>query len=93
METNKRLLVCKCPGKDADAKAAFSVLFPGEPVPEVLIGRSQILTLSEQYPRTEISSQARAMARNKDKYAYYLEYDNDGMVLNKYNLMTGAKVQ
>lgn len=90
--SNKVICVCKCPKEDEKAKVAFSLLFPDEKMPKLLVGRSQILTLSERFPNMPVSAHAHAMARNKEKFEYYIEYDDKGYIIEEYNLITGSKL-
>ena len=87
----KVICVCKCPGESEVAAKAYLEMF-NSPLPDILVGRSQILKLAEECPKCEIALHARALARNKDKYAYCFEYTEDGMVTKKVNLLTKQEV-
>ena len=83
------ILCCDCQGIPERARAAFKVKFKGEA--PVYAGRNAISGL---WPKLEgnIAEYVRGLIRNKDKFAYYMEWDMDGTVTLQYNLLNGRNV-
>ena len=89
---NKIICVCKCDGEEEKAATAFSLLFPGEEIPPILVGRKNTLFIIDAFPGSEIADFARAISDYKDKFEFYIEYDDEGNILEKINLITGRQI-
>lgn len=81
---NKVIICCSCGGVPTRARAA------GERFgsPPLYSGQNSLLTLAERLSG-EIAEFVRAYAKNKEKFAYYLEWDDDNYVKMQYNLLKG----
>ena len=86
------VVCCDCPGIPARARAAYAVKIKGE-LPDVVEGKNSICSMAERLPHgTPISEHIRALSKNKEKFAYYFEWEEDGTITKKYNLLTGRSV-
>lgn len=80
------ILACSCHGMAKKASEAFSLLFPGEPVPSIVKGRDRVFKLAQSIGNEHI----KALSKLSGKFAYYIELE-DGKVVKEYNLVTGAR--
>lgn len=83
------ILCCDCPGIPQRAEAAAKI-HSFRP-PAMYIGKNAISGIAPTLPE-EVRKYAQALTRNKEKFAYYFEYNIDGHVTFKYNLLTGKEV-
>ena len=86
---SKYILVCKCPGMDKKAIAAYSILFPNQDIPDIVIGKNKILKLWEQTQGTNFGEYIKALSKNRDEFARYFDVDEKGDVVRSVNLLTG----
>lgn len=89
---NKFILSCTCPDMPKFSREAFKILFPNDTVPEIYAGENKIYALADKFPNTNFGNYAKALAKNKEKFAYYFEISENGDVKTQINLKTGAKV-
>lgn len=80
------IICCSCAKMDKKASEAFSLLFPGEPVPNIVKGRDRVFKLAQSIGNEHI----KALSKLSGKFAYYVELE-DGKVVKEYNLVTGAR--
>lgn len=86
------IITCTCKGTPAFAKDAFQILYPGQPVPEIVSEKNQIYTVAEKWQGTNFGNYAKALAKNQEKFAYYFEIAENGDVITQINLKTGMRV-
>ena len=84
----KYILTCSCSGRDKKAAMEYEILFPGEPVPEIIKGRDRLMKFASQYDNGHL----RALAKLGGKFAYYVNIDDNGNILEEYNLINGKRV-
>ena len=89
----KKLLVCKCGDTPKFAKESFALLFPDTPTPDIVSGGGAINALADSLPKSEASQYLKGLSHNKERYAIYLEWDDDGHIVTAYNLLTGRRIQ
>ena len=85
----KVILCCSCSNQDKKAKEAFSLLFPGEPMPGIIRGRDRIYKLSQELGGHE---HIKSISRLGGKYAYYIVLKDDEIV-EEYDLTTGKRIK
>lgn len=86
------VITCNCGGVPARAKAAFSLKFKRD-LPKVYSGKDAIINLRETVPNnSSIYQYLLALSQNHEKFAYYMEWNEDGTVTSQYNLLTGRKL-
>lgn len=88
---NKYIVTCKCSGVAEKAKAAFAILYPRRETPEVFGGEDRIRYLAESYPGTDFGRYLMAIAKKNGQYAYYMEEEDGGVVMN-YDLLKGKRI-
>ena len=88
----KGLFICSCGGVKDKATTSFKILFPREEVPQVYRGEAAISRVASKYPNTNIYNYLTAIAKTNGRYAYYVSSDENGNVVDNYNLLTGKKV-
>lgn len=88
----KGIFVCSCGGMKEKAEKAFKILFPREEVPQIYRGEAAISRAAGKYPNTNIHNYLTAISRTNGRYAYYVSSDDNGNVVENYNLLTGKKV-
>lgn len=86
------ILACTCSGVPEKAVTSFKIMFPGLEVPEVTKGKTNILTLSSRNPDTNLGKYLHAIAKQNGQYAYYIKADDDGNIVENYNLLTGSRL-
>lgn len=84
----KIILCCSCSNQDKKAKEVFLLLYPGEPIPEIVRGRDRIYKLSQELGSHE---HIKAISKLGGKFAYYIELEDDKIV-KEVNLITGKRV-
>lgn len=84
----KVILVCSCHNQGDRAIEAFSLLFPGEPVPQVIKGKDKIFKFSQEIKNKHIE----AIGKVSGKFSYYIELDDEGRILKEYDLIHGKRI-
>lgn len=88
----KGIFVCSCGGMKDKAEKAFKIIFPKAEVPTVYRGEAAISRAASKYPNTNVYNYLTAIAKTNGRYAYYVASDEQGNVIDNYNLLTGKKV-
>lgn len=88
---NEYLIICGCSGMPRRAESAFKIAFPGEKVPVVYRGKSQITELAGQKSGTDLSRYLLAISKKSGKFAYYIK-EEDGAVTLNYDLLKGKRL-
>ena len=81
------ILACSCHNQDKKAKEAFSLLFPNEPIPEIIRGRDRVYKFGREIGNDHII----AISKLSGKYAYYMELDGD-KIISEYDLVRGGRI-
>lgn len=89
----KYIIRCTCGGVKSKMESAMELLFPGEPLPEEYRGSDNITKLAKTRPNTNFSNHLLNIIKNKGRYCFYFDVDENWNVTTAYNLMTGAKIQ
>lgn len=91
---SKIIACCSCGNVPKFTETAFPTLFPGEKMPKIYEGINQIRKFAEKLPPdTNIAKYLLALARSKERYSYYFEYDDEsGDVISQWNILKGRKV-
>lgn len=84
----KLILVCTCHNQEKRALDSFSVLFPGEPVPKILKGKDTIFKFSQEIKNKHIE----AIGKLSGRFSYYIELDDEGRILQEYDLVHGKRI-
>lgn len=82
------ILTCSCFNMGKKASEAFSALRPNEVLPPIVKGRDRIYKLGQKLGSDHI----KAISKLTGRFAYYIEMDNDTIVLEQ-NLLTGARTK
>lgn len=85
----KFILTCACSGRDKKAITEYDILFPNSTTPEVVKGRDNLMKLATKYNNSHL----RAIARLSRNFAYYVDIDSDGNILEEYDLATGKRIK
>lgn len=83
----KVILTCSCHNQDKKAKEVFGILFPNEPIPEIIRGRDRVYKFGKEIGNDHII----AISKLSGKYAYYVELDDD-KIIKEYDLIRGGRV-
>lgn len=81
------ILCCSCFNQEKKAKEAFSLLFSGEPIPDIIKGRDRIYKFAIKIGNEHI----KAISKLTGKYAYYLEMDGND-IIKEYDLTTMRRI-
>lgn len=84
---SKYILICNCGGREGKAKAAYQILFPNEPLPEIIKGKEAIA----KFALIQKNEHIKAIAKLTGKFSYYVNIE-DGEITEEYDLMTGKRV-
>ena len=91
--TEKIIACCKCGNVPDYTRKAFHLVFKGEMLPKICVGREEIRNFAEKLsPNKNITKYLNALAKSKEKYSYYFEYDEKGNITDQHNLLTGRKI-
>lgn len=88
----KALLACSCSGIKEKAERAYQILFPKTEMPEIYKGADAVRELAQKYPNTNFSKHLSAIAKTKGQWAYLVETDDDGNIIEEHDLITGRRV-
>ena len=88
----KVIAVCTCSGMKEKAVSAYKIMFPDEKTPDIFRGDSAIRRLAEQNPNTNLSRYLLAIAKKNGRFAYLIDYDDNGDIISNYDLRTGKRV-
>lgn len=81
------ILTCSCHNMDKKGKEAFGILFPGEPIPEVIKGRDRLYKFARKLRNEHIL----AISKLTGKFAYYVKLEGN-VILEEYDLNTMEKI-
>lgn len=82
------VLTCSCHNMDKRASEAFSLLFPDVPMPEIARGRDRLYKLGKSLDNQHIL----AISKLSGKFAYYIKLDENGKIIEEYDLNTGKRI-
>lgn len=82
------IFCCGCPGVDKQSLATVKTAF--HKTPPIYVGHS----ISDALLGTtgNIQEYIKSLARNRGKFAYYMEWDMDGKVTLQYNLLLRRRI-
>ena len=85
---------CSCQKVPDYSQKAFKIMFDDIPLPKMYVGINQIRKFAESLaPGWNITKYLMALAKSKEKYSYYLVYNEaTGDVITQYDLLKGRKV-
>ncbi len=85
---------CSCGNVPDYTKESFGLLFPDKETPTIYKGINEIRRFAEKMsPDFNISKYLLALARSKNKYSYYFEYNEEtGEVISQWDILKGRKV-
>lgn len=93
---NNAILTCSCSQTPKYALESFNIMIGVKEnieTPVMYSGERRISTLLEKLdPNTNIYKYVKSLNKNKDKFAYYMEWDDNGDVLRQFNLLTARRV-
>lgn len=89
--TNKYIICCDCSHTPEFSKDAFSLLFPGEEIPEMIVGKDKLLDLINELPESNFRDYVSALYRTKNKFSYYFAVENFD-IKEQWNLLKGVQV-
>ena len=90
----KIILSCKCGDTPTFARDAYSLLFPDAPTPNTYIGGAAIERAASRFSSTSEAYQyIMGVANSREKYAVYLDVNDNGGIVEAYNLLTGNRIQ
>ena len=72
------------------ASEAFSVVFPDELHPVMLVGSKQILDEANKHPDTPLGDFLLGVSKNKEKFAFYVKATEDNIEL--WDLKKGIRI-
>ncbi len=88
----KAIICCACGAVPGYCKRSFKILFPNEPVPPLYI-KSKAKELLEALPKTsEAYAQIDMVVKKRGRYGNYIEYDEDGAVIDYWNLLKSRRI-
>lgn len=87
------ILTCGCGDTPSFARDVYEQLYPGTPVPQMISGSSNLYKLYEKYPNDgDFSRYVHSLSRNKTKFAYLVERDEDGSLTHIVDLKTARRL-
>ena len=86
----RAIISCDCAQTPEYAKDAYSLLYPNTETPPLYTSFSRLIEETPQH--SNVRAYLTAISKTKRKFAYFLEWDEDGNVTTNINLLTGKKV-
>lgn len=87
----KCIIRCSCGGIKTYVENSMGLLYPGMEIPKEYIGRTTIRGLMEENPDTNLYRHLETIVKKSGRYAYYIEYNDKGDIVDMANLITGKK--
>lgn len=89
----KAIISCACGSVPDYCKKSFKILFPKEEVPPLYI-KSKATALLDALPKgSEAYKQIELAAiKKRGRYGNYIEYDEDGRILDYWNLLKSRRI-
>lgn len=84
----RAIFTCGCSGVQPQAKTVYSLHFPKDPIPPVYSSRQGYKVL-DTLPASDAKSFLASSLRKKGRWAYYLDWDDQGSILACVNLLNG----
>lgn len=88
----KAIIHCACGDMDRFSRDAFHILYPDDELPPVYGGPQKIIDFANTLPENNFSKYLKSIYRNRSRFAYYFEVDDDGNVIKQINLKSGSRV-
>ena len=88
----RAIICCACGAVPGYCKRSFKILFPNEPVPPLYIkskAKDLLATIPEQ---SEAYVQISAVLNRHGRYGNYIAYDDDGTVIDYWNLLKSRRI-
>lgn len=89
----KAIITCACAGAPKYCESAFKVLFPDEPLPKMYIKNKANDLLATLPLQSEVYTQVYLALKRKGRYGFYFEYDEEGHILDCWNLLKHRRVE
>lgn len=84
---------CKCGQMDKFTADAFAILLPDRQFPELSVGSSRIKDTANSFQKdTNIYKYLMGLSRSKEKFSYYFVVDDNGNIVEQWNLKKGTRV-
>jgi len=89
----KAIFCCACGSVPDYCKKSFKILFPGEQLPQMYI-KSKAKDLLDTIPiDSEAYKQITLVAlKKRGRYGNYMEYDENGVILDYWNLLKSRRI-
>lgn len=81
------ILVCSCFNMSKKASEAFSLLHPDEVLPEIIKGKDRIHKIGKEFGNDHMI----ALSKLSGRFAYYIQLDNNKIILEE-DLLTGRRI-
>lgn len=89
----KAILSCSCAGTPKYCESAYRALFPNEKRVPVVYIKNRARPLLEDVPRkSRAYEELLSVMRRHGKYGFYLEYNEEGEILDYWNLLKSRRV-
>lgn len=91
--TDKYIICCMCGDTPAFSRDAFKLLFKGKPVPEVYTQPNLYNFLPTLKRGGNFYNYVKDnLINTSGKYSYFFEVDNDGKIIQQWDLLKGRQV-
>lgn len=84
----RKLLICGCFNMKTKASEAFSMMFPGEVLPDIVKGRDSISKFAKATGNDHIT----AISKLSGRFAYFVELDENNKIVREYDLLKGKRI-
>ena len=89
----KAIVTCACAGAPKYCQSSYKVLFPNEELPTMYI-KEKAKAILESVPSTsELYEEVAKILRKKGRYGFYFEYNDQGEILDCWNLLKHRRVE
>ena len=88
----KAIVTCACAGAPRYCQSSYKVLFPNEELPTMYIKEKAKAILESVPEDSKMYQELAKILRKRGRYGFYFEYNDQGEILDYWNLLKHRRV-
>ena len=88
----KAIVTCACAGAPRYCQSSYKVLFPNEELPTMYIKEKAKAILESVPEDSKMYQELAKILRKRGRYGFYFEYNDQGEILDYWNLLKQRRV-
>lgn len=88
----KFITCCDCSDTPMFSRDAYKILFKGSPVPKLYTQKELHLLIKELPMDTEVHQYVEKLMKQKPKFSFFVHSDEDGNIIERWDLLAGRMV-